>query len=128
MDENDTAIAQLQFNIPRQQTEGVIPLPASLPEGYYWLTVYTTYMLQYVNASIFILPVYIINKRFATKLTAGPVNAITAPTNEPPQLIFFAEGSALMEVTNAVISLKATDKAGHPIFFRAILPISGIKK
>ena len=115
VDENDTAIAQLLLNIPRQQTEGVIPLSATLPEGYYWLRVYTANMLQHDTASIFVLPVYIINKRFAPKLTAGPVNAIAAPTNDPPQLTFFPEGGALIEATNAVIGFKATDKAGHPM-------------
>jgi TonB-dependent Receptor Plug Domain len=116
VDERDTAIAQLLLNIPRQQTEGYIALPASLPEGYYWLRVYTANMLKYDPAAVFVLPLYVVNNRFPSKLTAEPeVNTSAANSNEPPQVDFYPEGGAMISGTNAVIGLHAADKKGKPL-------------
>jgi TonB-dependent SusC/RagA subfamily outer membrane receptor len=116
VDERDTAVAQLLFNIPLQQTEGYIALPASLPEGYYWLRVYTANMLRNDPGSVFVLPLYVVNNRYPSKLTAEPVVNTTADlSNEPPQVDFFPEGGAMISGTNSVIGLRASDKAGGPL-------------
>ena len=116
VDERDTAVAQLLLNIPRQQTEGYINLPASLPEGYYWLRVYTKSMLQHDTASIYVLPLYVVNNRFPSRLTAEPVSDSTITTgNEQPQVSFFPEGGNLISGTNTVVGIRANDKAGKPL-------------
>lgn len=115
VDDKDTAIAQLLLNIPQQQTEGVIPLSTALPEGYYWLRVYTANMLQHDTSSIFVLPIYIVNKRFPPKLAEEPSNTVALATNEKPQLSFFPEGGALIENSDAVIGFKATGQDSHPM-------------
>ena len=115
VNDKDTAVAQLLLNIPRQHTDAVIPLLTTLPEGYYLLRVYTVNMLQHDSSSIFILPIYIINKRFPSVLTEETVNTISAPVNKPPVLSFFPEGGVIIEGTDATIGFKATDEEGRPM-------------
>ena len=115
VNDKDTAIAQLLLNIPKQHTEGVIPLSIALPEGYYWLRAYTTNMLQHDTSSIFVLPIYIVNKRFAPAFTAEAKNTIAAPVNDKPQLSFYPEGGVLIDNSDAVIGFKATNQQGQPM-------------
>ena len=115
VNDKDTAVAQLLLNIPKQRTDAGISLLTTLPEGYYWLRAYTANMLQHDSSSIFILPIYIINKRFPTVLTEETNNTINTTVNEPPVLSFFPEGGALIEGTNATIGFKAADKEGRPM-------------
>ena len=116
VDERDTAVAQLLLNIPRQQTEGYIALPASLPEGYYWLRVYTASMLKNDKNAVFVTPLYVVNNRFPSKLTAEPaVNLKSNTGNEQPQLDMFPEGGVMISGTNTVVGLHSTDKSGKPV-------------
>lgn len=115
VNDKDTAIAQLLLNIPKQQTEGVIPLSAALPEGNYWLRAYTANMLQHDTSSILVLPIYILNKNIHTELSAKENNTMATSANEKPALSFFPEGGAVIEDANVVIGFKATDKEGHPM-------------
>ncbi len=116
VDENDTAVAQLLFNVPSQQTEGYIALPASLSEGYYWLRVYTSNMVKHDKNAIFVTPLYVVNNRFPSKLTAEPSsNKSIGNGSEQPQLDLFPEGGAMISGTNAVVGLHSTDKSGRPM-------------
>src|SRR5579863_5476806 len=46
VDDKDSLISQLLFNIGDLKTDGRISLPESLKEGYYWLRGYTNNMLK----------------------------------------------------------------------------------
>ena len=114
VDDKDSAVAQLLLNIPRQQTEGLIPLSIDLREGYYWLRVYTANMLQHDSLAISVLPIYVVNKRLPSILTDEVNDTVKVTTNETLQVSFFPEGGALIEATNAIIGFKITDTKGRP--------------
>ncbi len=128
VNDKDTVVAQLLLNIPRQHTDAAIPLLTTLPEGNYWLRVYTANMLQHDSSSIFVLPIYIINKRFPSLLTNEANDTVKVATNESLQLNFFPEGGALIEASNAVIGFKVTDTKGRPMQVSGYIADSGYKE
>ena len=80
VDDEDSVISQLLFNIPARKTAGKMVLPPTLAEGYYWLRAYTTRIVEQDNNRIFVKPIYVVNpnkpnpdilKTYANKSAAG---------------------------------------------------------
>ena len=116
VNEKDDAVAQLLLNIPSEKTEGRIKLSDSLPEGYYWLRLYTSTIQQHDSSSIFVAPIYLVNKRYPSNLTTTTVTAKEViKSNQPPRLQFFPEGGEIIAGTNATIAIKALDEFGVPV-------------
>jgi len=116
VNEKDSAVIQILLNIPSEKTEGRIKLSDSLPEGYYWLRIYTATIQQHDSSSIFVAPIYVVNKRFPSKMNFPSVTVKEIKTsNHPPILQFFPEGGEIIAGTNATIAIKAVDEFGAPV-------------
>jgi hypothetical protein len=116
VDERDTSISQMLLNIPSQQTEGHIALPASLPEGYYWLRVYTADMIKHNMEGIFVTPLYVLNNRYPSKLNADPSLGMDgAINNNKPSISFYPEGGALISGTNTTVGIRVANKNGRSL-------------
>jgi len=116
VNEKDTAIAQLLLNIPSERTEGMIRLKDSLPEGYYWLRVYTATIQKYDTNAVFVSPLYIVNKKFPSTFisTVAPIKE-TRISTKAPRLLFYPEGGEIIAGTNTTIAMKAVDEFGSPV-------------
>ena len=62
VDDDDNVIAKLILNNRELNTAGAFILPDSLKTGFYWLRCYTAKMLAEDSGSIFVQPIYILNK------------------------------------------------------------------
>ena len=116
VNEKDTAIAQLLLNIPSERTEGMIRLKDSLPEGYYWLRVYTATIQKYDTNAVFVSPIYVVNKKFPSTFisTVAPIKE-TRISTKAPLLLFYPEGGEIIAGTNTTIAIKAEDEFGSPV-------------
>ena len=116
VNEKDTAIAQLLLNIPSERTEGMIRLKDSLPEGYYWLRVYTATIQKYDTNAVFVSPIYVVNKKFPSTFisTVAPIKE-TRISTKAPRLLFYPEGGEIIAGTNTTIAIKAEDEFGSPV-------------
>ena len=116
VNEKDTAIAQLLLNIPSERTEGMIRLKDSLPEGYYWLRVYTATIQKYDTNAVFVSPIYVVNKKFPSTFisTPAPIKE-TRISTKAPLLLFYPEGGEIIAGTNTTIAIKAEDEFGSPV-------------
>jgi hypothetical protein len=100
VDDKDSVISHLLFNISARKTAGKIILPATLAEGYYWLRAYTTRILQEDSSRIFVKPVYVVNPNkpepyaLGTYTNKSAYGARFADTSAP-QMIFYPEGGAI---------------------------------
>ncbi|HLI92762.1 MAG TPA: TonB-dependent receptor plug domain-containing protein [Puia sp.] len=118
VNDQDSVISQLLFNIPAHKTAGMILLPATLPEGYYWLRAYTTRMLTEDSSRIFVRPVYVVN---INKPNPGALSAY-APKTVPvgtdtaaPSLLFYPEGGSIISGTTATVGFRALGSRGQPV-------------
>jgi len=116
VDEHDTAVAQLLLSIPSERTEGYIRISDSIPEGHYWLRAYTENILKEDSSSIFVKPIYIVNPKQISKLTAFEKQGIENRKNtSQPTIRFFAEGASVVTGINANFVVNAIDTNGHPM-------------
>ena len=116
VNEKDSAVAQLLLNIPSEKTEGVIKLTTALKEGYYWLRLYTATIQQHDSNSIFVAPIYVVNKLYPSKLNLPSVAVKEIKkSNQAPRLQFFPEGGEIIAGTNSTIAIKAVDEFGRPV-------------
>jgi len=118
VDNNDSVISQLLFNIPSQIMGGSILLPGSLKEGYYWLRAYTKNILSQDSGRIFVRPVYILNSdkpdpRALSAYIEKP--GIDAADTSSPQLLFFPEGGSIVAGTTAVVGFRCLSSKGKPM-------------
>src|SRR5579863_9637067 len=117
VDDRDSLISQLLFNMEEQQTDGRILLPESLKEGYYWLRAYTNNMLKEDTGSIFVKPVYILN---ASKSDPHSLSAQVDKINDnedtsTPRLTFFPEGGSIISGTTANVAFLCSNASGKPL-------------
>ncbi|HLY70745.1 MAG TPA: Plug domain-containing protein [Puia sp.] len=117
VDDKDSLISQLLFNIGDLKTDGRISLPESLKEGYYWLRGYTNNMLKADVNSIFVKPVYILN---GSKSDPRSLSAQVDKTNDPadtsaPQVRFFPEGGSIISGTTANVAFLCSNANGKPM-------------
>ncbi|HLY70744.1 MAG TPA: Plug domain-containing protein [Puia sp.] len=117
VDDRDSLISQLLFNMEEQQTDGRILLPESLKEGYYWLRAYTNNMLKEDSGSIFVKPVYILN---ASKSDPHSLSAQVDKINDKedtsaPRLTFFPEGGSIISGTTANMAFLCSNASGKPL-------------
>ena len=116
VNEKDSAIAQLLLNIPSEKTEGFIRLKDSLPEGYYWLRLYTATIQKYDTNAILVSPIYVVNKKFPSTLISSTASIKeTRTSTKTPHLFFYPEGGEIIAGTNASIAIKALDEYDHPV-------------
>ena len=118
VDDRDSVVSQLLFNLDQQRTNGKILLPGSLKEGYYWLRGYTRNVLAEDSGRIFVRPIYVLNgykpDRKALAAHAGtPV--VAGKDSSAPQLRFFPEGGSIISGTTANIAFRASDNKGRPL-------------
>ncbi|HEY4876539.1 MAG TPA: Plug domain-containing protein, partial [Puia sp.] len=117
VDDRDSVISQLLFNLQEQKTDGRILLPESLKEGYYWLRAYTNNILKDDANSIFVKPVYILNasKSDSHSLTAQVEKINDQEDTSAPQLTFFPEGGSIISGTTANIAFLCSNANGKSL-------------
>jgi hypothetical protein len=117
VDNHDSVVSQLLFNLDQQRTNGKILLPGSLKEGYYWLRGYTRNILAEDSNRIFVRPVYVMNgykpDRNALQQHGRPM--VVASDSGAPQVRFFPEGGSIISGAAANIAFRACDAQGWPL-------------
>ncbi len=113
VNEKDSLIKLVILDAGNQQLSGRIILPASIPEGYYWLRAYSRQMAENDPNSMFVKSIYVSslteNNRFTThrEPNAGQDNTINAS--------IYPEGGTMMTGINTTVAIRTTDKNGIPI-------------
>jgi hypothetical protein len=118
VDDRDSVVSQLLFNLDQQRTNGKILLPGSLKEGYYWLRGYTRNILAEDSNRIFVRPVYVLNgfKPDRKALSAhARTPALAGKDSAAPGLRFFPEGGSIISGTTANVAFRASDGKGRPL-------------
>ena len=119
VNEKDSVIKLQILDAANQQLSGQIALPVNLPEGYYWLRAYTSYMAENDPNSLFVKSIYVANKielnRFASHKTRD--------NNQDNSLNigFYPEGGTIMTGINSTVTLRSTDKNGTPVSISGII-------
>jgi len=137
VDDKDSVISQLLFNISARKTAGRIVLPATLAEGYYWLRAYTTRIVEQDSNRIFVKPIYVVNpnkpnpdilKTYAHEAAAGVGSAAGAGSaagggsaagagsadTSAPQMTFYPEGGSIISGTTATVAFRSVSANGQP--------------
>ncbi len=118
VNDKDSVVRQLILNLQMQKTNGNIILPASLPEGYYWLRAFTKNILQKDANLIWVQPVYLINNESAHgRPKASKTSVIVRDTSDQsrPVITFFPEGGSIISGTDNVVAFRSWDQHGNPI-------------
>jgi hypothetical protein len=118
VNDKDSIVRQLLLNLEMQKTDGNIILPASLPEGYYWLRAYTKNILQQDANSIWVQPVYLINTEspHSRPRAAKPAFIVRDSFEQSkPVMTFFPEGGSIISGTDDVVAFRALDQHGNLI-------------
>jgi TonB-dependent Receptor Plug Domain len=119
VDDKDSVINQLVFNLALERTNGKITLPGTLKEGYYWLRGYTSNILREDSNRIFVKPIYLINpgkpnpkalSAYAIRSDAGVEEDTSAP-----RILFFPEGGSIISGTTATVGFHSLDSKGRPV-------------
>ncbi len=118
VNDKDSAISQLLFNIPGRKTAGKILLPPKLEEGYYWLRAYTTRILGGDSSRIFVKPVYVVNPNRPNARALGahvskPV--AVAEDTSAPSVLFYPEGGSIISGTTATVAFRSISPQGKPV-------------
>jgi hypothetical protein len=119
VDESDTAISKLILNIPSEHTEGFVRLSDSIIEGHYWLRAYTSSMLNSNMDGIFVMPIYIVNPKFKSKLNV--VKSVKKEEPSEPILSIFPEGASVISGINTVFGVKSITRNGKPIAIKGYI-------
>ena len=122
VDERDSAVAQLLLHIPTEHTEGFIRLSDSLPEGHYWLRAFTSTLLKKDLNAIFVKPLYIVNPKYASKLSFEKKTNIDSQFAKMDTLIsFYPEGGSVISGVNGVFGIKAVNQFGRPLAVKGFI-------
>ena len=119
VDDKDSVISQLLFNIPGRKTAGKMQLPASVREGYYWLRAYTVRMLKGDSGRIFVKPVYVVNPNKPNPHALGAYVSSDVPLRQEdtalPRIQFYPEGGSIISGTTANIAFRSVAADGYPV-------------
>jgi hypothetical protein len=118
VNDKDSVISQLLFDIPGRKTAGKILLPASLDEGYYWLRAYTTRILQGDSSHIVVKPVYVVNPNKPNPRALGAYASKPAAVVEDtsaPSVHFYPEGGSIISGTTATVAFRSISSQGKPV-------------
>ena len=119
VNDKDSVVSQLLFNVPARRTSGKLLLPSTLPEGYYWLRAYTIKMLKENSNRVFVKAVYIVNPdkpnpRALNAYSPKETAAHQADTGAP-RITFYPEGGSIISGTTAVVGFRSTSSDGAPV-------------
>lgn len=122
VDDKDSVVSQVLFNIPARKTAGKMVLPPTLAEGCYWLRAYTTRIVEQDANRIFVKPVYVVNpnKPNPAVLTSYEDNSAAGEAasgvrdTAAPHLIFYPEGGAIVAGTTATVAFRSVSANGRP--------------
>jgi hypothetical protein len=115
VNDKDSVISQLLFNIPGRKTAGKVLLPANLDEGYYWLRAYTTRILKGDSGRIFVKPIYVVNPNKPNpRALAAHVNKLAAVSEDTsaPSVLFYPEGGSIISGTTASVAFRSISSQG----------------
>lgn len=118
VNDKDSVIGQLLFNIPGRKTSGMIPLPATLQEGYYWLRAYTSKILKEDKSRIFVKPIFVVNSNKPDPRAMSAYVSKEAPLSEDtaaPRLIFYPEGGSIISGTTANVGFRSLGARGQAV-------------
>jgi len=118
VNDKDSAISQLLFNIPGRKTAGKILLPPKLEEGYYWLRAYSNRILKGDSSGIFVKPVYVVNPNRPNPRALGAYVSKPAAFVEDtsaPDLLFYQEGGSIISGTTAAFAYRSISSQGKPV-------------
>jgi hypothetical protein len=124
VDDKDSVISQILFNIPERKTAGKILLPATLNEGYYWLRAYTNRILKEGSSRLLVKPIFVANPNKPNPRALGSYvsksAAVTADTSAP-RVIFYPEGGSIISGTTATVAFRSISADGHPVDIAGIV-------
>jgi hypothetical protein len=118
VNDKDSVISQLLFNIPGRKTAGKILLPPKLEEGYYWLRAYSNRILKGDSSGIFVKPVYVVNPNRPNPRALGAYVSKPAAFVEDtsaPDLLFYQEGGSIISGTTAAFAYRSISSQGKPV-------------
>ena len=118
VNDKDSVIGQLLFNIPGRKTSGMIPLPATLQEGYYWLRGYTNRILKEEKNRVFVKPIFIVNSNKPDPRAMSAYAMKEAPVQDDtsaPNLLFYPEGGSIISGTTATIGFRSSGSRGQAV-------------
>ncbi len=118
VDDKDSVINQILFNIPERKTAGKILLPAALNEGYYWLRAYTTRILKEGNSRMLVKPIFVANPNKPNPRALGAYvtkSAVVTADTSAPGVIFYPEGGSIISGTTATVAFRSMSADGHPV-------------
>ena len=118
VDDKDSVINQILFNIPERKTAGKILLPAALGEGYYWLRAYTTRILKEGNSRMLVKPIFVANPNKPNPRALGAYvtkSAVVTADTSAPGVIFYPEGGSIISGTTATVAFRSMSADGHPV-------------
>jgi hypothetical protein len=120
VDDKDSVISQILFNIPGRKTAGMILVPATLGEGCYWLRAYTNKILKEDDSRMLVKPIFVANPNKPNPHALGAYvsksGAVAADTSAP-RVSFFPEGGSIISGTTATVAFRSMATGGHPADF-----------
>lgn len=126
VNDRDSLVGLTLLNNGLQKLDGRISLPATLPEGYYWLRAYTRRMLKEDPMAVYVQPVYVFNPgRQGTRGIARDMGAfrddsipgvrlMDAETGRPV-VCFYPEGGTFIAGSSTRFAFSAFDQQGKPM-------------
>jgi hypothetical protein len=118
VDDKDSVISQILFNIPARKTAGKIVLPATLVEGNYWLRAYTSRILKENSNRILVKPIFIANPNKPNPRALGAYankSAAVSTDTSAPQVVFYPEGGSIISGTTATVAFRSMSAGGQPV-------------
>jgi hypothetical protein len=118
VDDKDSVISQILFNIPARKTAGKIVLPATLVEGNYWLRAYTSKILKENSNRILVKPIFIANPNKPNPRALGAYankSAAVSADTSAPQVVFYPEGGSIISGTTATVAFRSMTAGGQPV-------------
>jgi hypothetical protein len=117
VDDQDSIIAKLVLNNRQLNTNGAFVLPESIKTGFYWLRCYTAKLLAEDPESIFVQPVYILNKSLqdAGNYNRKYANSINKSKKTSPAIHFFPERLTDIPGILSTVVLQITDANNDPL-------------
>ncbi len=117
VDDRDSVISKLILNNRQLKTSGAFTLPDSLKSGFYWIRCYTAKLLAEDTESIFIQPVYVLNKRLRDESVYNRqyINMVNKDAHLSPVIHFFAERLTGIPAIISTGVLQMTDANSNPL-------------
>ena len=116
--DQDSLVSQIMLNNGLLKLDGFFNLPATLPEGVYWLRAFTRQQIMHDPLSVYIQPLYVFNptKRDSTGI-ARQINDPVSATSDSGEISmkFYPEGGSIISGSEIKLAFKTLGGPGRPL-------------